>query len=92
MTNSVISTVKVEMYSTAMCPFCAHARRLLERKGIKYTEYRIDKESDLREEMISRSNRTSVPQIFIDNRHVGGFDDLAELDVDDELDGLLQIC
>ena len=92
MTNSVISTVKVEMYSTALCPYCARARMLFDKKGVKYTEYRIDNEAGLREEMINRSKRTSVPQIFIDDKHVGGFDDLAELDVDNELDGLLQLC
>ncbi|NOX43860.1 MAG: glutaredoxin 3 [Gammaproteobacteria bacterium] len=80
---------KVEIYSTARCPYCQLARQFLDKKGIQYIEFFIDKESHLREEMIARSDRTSVPQIFIDGEHVGGFEDMAELDVDGELDSLL---
>ncbi len=89
MASSVVSAVKIEIYSTALCPYCSRAKMLLDKKGVHYTEYRIDQKMDLRDEMIERSDRTSVPQIFIDDKHVGGFDDLAELDVDDELDALL---
>ena len=91
MASSVVSTVKVEIYSTDLCPFCSRAKMLLDKKGVRYTEYRIDHQIELRDEMIERSDRTSVPQIFINEKHVGGFDDLAELDVDDELDTLLQL-
>ena len=91
MTSSVVSTVKVEVYSTALCPYCSRAKMLLDKKGVHYTEYRIDQQTDLRHEMVQRSDRTSVPQIFINDKHIGGFDDLAELDVDDELDTLLQL-
>jgi len=91
MTSSVVSAVKIEIYSTALCPFCSRAKMLLDKKGVRYTEYRVDQQTDLRDEMIGRSDRTSVPQIFINEIHVGGFDDLAELDVDDELDTLLQL-
>jgi len=92
MPSSVVSTVKVEIYSTALCPYCSRAKMLLDKKSVPYTEYRIDQQTGLRDEMIKRSNhRTSVPQIFINNKHIGGFDELAELDVDDELDALLQL-
>jgi len=91
MTSSVVSTVKVEIYSTALCPYCSRAKMLLDKKGVSYTEYRIDQQTNLRDEMEQRSDRTSVPQIFINDKHVGGFDDLAELDVDEELDALLQL-
>jgi glutaredoxin 3 len=89
MNNPATQAVKVEVYSTALCPYCSRARRLLEKKGIEFTEYRVDKDPDLRAEMEQRSRRTSVPQIFIGGRHIGGFDDMAELDIDGELDSLL---
>jgi glutaredoxin 3 len=77
----------VTLYTTAMCPFCVRARNLLDKKGVEYTDIRIDDQPDMRVEMEQRANgRTSVPQIFIDDFHVGGFDDMAELDVDGELD------
>ncbi|HEX9803229.1 MAG TPA: glutaredoxin 3 [Gammaproteobacteria bacterium] len=77
----------VTLYTTAMCPYCVRARNLLDRKGVEYTDIRIDEKPELRPEMVTRANgRTSVPQIFIDDFHVGGFDDMAELDVDGELD------
>ncbi len=77
----------VVMYTTAHCPYCIRARNLLDKKGVAYTDLRVDDNPALRPEMIERaSGRTSVPQIFIDDFHVGGFDDMAELDVDGELD------
>ncbi|WP_455220561.1 glutaredoxin 3 [Kaarinaea lacus] len=88
--NSNISkSVKVEIYSTAYCPYCTRARMLLDSKGVPYTEIRVDQDISLRSEMERRSNRTSVPQIFIGNRHIGGFDDLAELEFGEELDAIL---
>ncbi|MBE0510472.1 MAG: glutaredoxin 3 [Chromatiales bacterium] len=77
---------QVVMYSTASCPYCVRARQLLEKKGVDYTDIRIDQQPTLRPEMERLSGRSSVPQIFIGEFHVGGFDDLAELDVDGELD------
>ena len=77
---------KIEVYSTGSCPFCVRARSLLEKKGVEFEEYRIDKEPELRATMEERAGRTSVPQIFIDDYHVGGFDELSEMDVDGELD------
>jgi glutaredoxin 3 len=78
------------MYSTGWCPYCARARALLERKGIAFHEIDIETGAELRAEMIARSGRRSVPQIFIGERHVGGFEELYELDRSGELDSLLQ--
>ena len=80
---------KVEMYSTRLCPYCMAAKRLLASKGVDYVDYEVDADFERREEMMSRSGRTSVPQIFIDDVHVGGFDELAELDAEDALDPML---
>lgn len=81
---------KIEIYSTGSCPFCVRARMLLERKDAPYTEYRIDHQPELRTEMEERaSGSTSVPQIFIDGRHIGGCDDLYALDTGGELEPLL---
>ena len=82
---------RVEIYTKFMCPYCARAKRLLESKGIDYEETEISMSADKREEMIQRANgRTTVPQIFIDGRHIGGSDDLAELEGTGRLDPLLQ--
>jgi glutaredoxin 3 len=71
----------VVMYSTAVCPYCVQAERLLAAKGVKdITRIRVDQDPARREEMIARTGRRTVPQIFIGDRHVGGFDDLAALD------------
>lgn len=80
----------VEMYSTAFCPYCVRARRLLKQKGIEFEEIRVDKDQDQMRSMIQRSQRTTVPQIFIDERHIGGYDDMAALDRAGKLDPLLQ--
>ncbi len=83
---------QVVMYTTGMCPYCIRARNLLEKKGIAYQEHRVDLDPQLRPEMEQRSGRTSVPQIFIGDFHVGGFDDMAELDVEGRLDELLGLA
>lgn len=81
----------VVMYSTGFCPYCVRARMLLERKGVNFTEIRVDLEPQRRPEMIQRSGgRTSVPQIFIDSFHVGGCDDMYALEQQGRLDPLLQ--
>ncbi|WPL18791.1 Glutaredoxin-3 [Thiorhodovibrio winogradskyi] len=82
--------VKIEMYSTASCPYCVRARRLLNKKGAEFEEIRIDQDPSQEAVMIQRSERFTVPQIFIDGRHIGGYDDMAELDMDDRLDPLLR--
>ncbi len=79
----------VVMYCTAFCPYCTFARRLLSSKGINIKEILIDREPPYRSEMESRSGRTSVPQIFIDDYHVGGYDELSGLEMDNKLDLLL---
>ncbi|AIJ08127.1 MULTISPECIES: glutaredoxin 3 [Edwardsiella] len=79
----------VEIYTKATCPFCLRAKALLTAKGAGFDEIAIDANSEKREEMIARSGRTTVPQIFIDGRHIGGCDDLHALDARGELDPLL---
>jgi glutaredoxin 3 len=81
----------VVMYTTAICPYCVRAKMLLQRKGIDYEERRIEGSRELMREMLERSQRRTVPQIFIDDFHVGGFDDLAELDMEGRLDELLGV-
>lgn len=82
---------KVVMYLTASCPYCVRADMLMRRKGIEYEQIRVDVQPELRAEMIQRANgRTSVPQIFIDDYHVGGCDDLYALEGRGELDDLLE--
>lgn len=81
---------KVEIYTKAFCPYCSRAMRLLADKGVAPTEYDITMGGPQRQEMIQRSNgRTTVPQVFIDGRHIGGSDDLAALDARGGLDPLL---
>jgi len=79
---------KVTVYSTLLCPYCFAARRLLKNKGIEFEEIRVDKHPEKRQEMIQRSGRFTVPQIFIDDFHVGGYDDMAELNRKGKLDAL----
>jgi glutaredoxin 3 len=80
---------QVIVYSSAFCPYCDRAKRLLTSKGVGYAEIRIDIEHDKMVEMMQRSNRRTVPQIFIDDLHVGGYDDMAALDRDGKLNALL---
>ena len=82
---------RVEIYTKFGCPYCARAKHLLEEKGAQYEEYEINSAPGKRDEMLERSNgRHTVPQIFIDGRHIGGSDDLAALDRSGGLDPLLQ--
>jgi glutaredoxin 3 len=81
--------VDVLMYSKSWCPYCHQARELLRRKGVAFREIDIEAQPDKRAEMIARSQRTTVPQIFIGSAHVGGCDDLHELEDRGELDPLL---
>lgn len=81
----------VVMYSTQVCPYCQMAERLLKQRGVEHLEKRlIDKDPALREEMMSRTGRRTVPQIFIDDKHIGGYDDLSALDRKGELKPLLE--
>jgi glutaredoxin 3 len=82
---------KVRMYSTAVCPYCVRAERLLSSKGITEIEkIRVDLEPRLRDEMVAQTGRRTVPQIYVGDTHVGGFEDLAALDHAGGLDRLLQ--
>ena len=81
---------KVLMYSTGVCPFCVMAERLLRAKGVQEIEkVRVDLEPARRAEMVDRTGRRTVPQIYVGDRHVGGYDDLAALDRAGGLDSLL---
>lgn len=81
----------VVMYCTATCPYCIRAQRLLEDKGVAFEQVRVDLEPDRRAEMVQRAGgRTSVPQIFIEDMHVGGCDEIYALDRAGKLDALLQ--
>ena len=77
------------MYATGWCPYCAAARELLSRKQVAFTEIDIDRQHGARDEMVDRSGRRTVPQIFIGERHIGGFDDLAALERSGQLGPLL---
>jgi glutaredoxin 3 len=80
----------VEIYTWSRCPFCIRAKALLDKKGVDYTEYVIDGDEGARAKMSVRANgRRSVPQIFIDDQHIGGCDDIHALDAQGKLDPLL---
>ena len=81
---------KVIMYTSAYCPYCANAERLLTSKGvIEISKIRVDLEPAQRVEMMQKTGRRTVPQIYIDNQHIGGFDDLRALDLAGGLEPLL---
>ncbi len=81
---------KVQIYTTGWCPYCARARQLLAAKNVEFEEIDVDARAQAREEMIARSGRRTVPQIFINQTHVGGCDDLIALDEAGGLEPLLQ--
>lgn len=85
-----LSLPKVIIYTTESCPYCRQAERLLTAKNIAYTEIRVDQDAALKEEMMTRSGRRSVPQIFINDQSIGGFDDMVALEKTGELDILLK--
>lgn len=83
-------TPKVEIYTWSSCPFCIRAKKLLDQKGIDYTEYCIDGDESARRDMAERANgRRSLPQIFINGHHVGGCDDLFALDAQGGVEPML---
>ena len=85
-----MSTPDIVLYVTGWCPFCDRARDLLVKKGLAYREINIDEDGESREEMMARSGRRTVPQIFIGDRHIGGCDDLFALEGSGGLDRLIQ--
>jgi len=84
-----MTTANVIIYTTAYCPYCVRAKMLLDKKGVSYEEIAVDRQPDKRIEMEMKSGGTSVPQIFINGKHIGGCDDMYELEMDKELDALL---
>jgi glutaredoxin 3 len=83
-------SAKVEIYTWATCPFCIRAKYLLSSKGVEFTEYGIDGDEKARSTMAKRANGSrSVPQIFINDQHIGGCDDIYALDAQGKLDPLL---
>lgn len=83
-------TAKVKVYSTTFCPYCVRAKQLLERKGVAYTEINLDKEDpEVRIELTQKTKHRTVPQIFINEQFIGGFDQLYALEKEGKLDQLL---
>ncbi len=82
----------ITMYSTRFCPYCMRARFLLDSKNVDYTDIGVDARPDLRREMMEKSGRRTVPQIWIGERHVGGYEDLARLEQQGKLDELLKLA
>jgi len=81
---------KTEIYTKSYCPFCHRAKELLEIKGVSFVEYDVTRDNELEQKMRQRAGRHTVPQIFIDDRHIGGCDDLFALDERGGLDPLLK--
>lgn len=80
---------EILIYTTKICPYCVMAKRLLDKKGAAYTEINVDAQPGLREEMMAKTQRRTVPQIYIGDLHVGGFDELYALEQKQQLDALL---
>ena len=85
-----MTQLAVTVYVSGWCPYCQRATGLLAQKNLEFSEINIEDDEKLREEMYARSNRRTVPQIFIGDKHVGGCDDLFDLDRSGELDRLIQ--
>lgn len=85
-------TAQVKLYTTRFCPYCIRAKQLLEHKGVGYEEIAVDTQPQLRQEMMQLSGRRTVPQIWIDSHHVGGYDDLAMLERQGQLDSMLKLA
>jgi len=85
-----VTQLAVTVYVSGWCPYCQRATGLLAQKNVEFSEINIEDDEKLREEMYARSNRRTVPQIFIGDKHVGGCDDLFDLERSGELDRLIQ--
>lgn len=81
---------RVQIYCTKACPYCRRAEELLRKRGIRFEKIRVDLSRGKLREMLRRSRRDSVPQIFINDQHIGGYDELRKLDKKGKLSGLLQ--
>lgn len=84
----LIATIII--YSSLTCPYCDHAKELLDQKGLAYKEVNVDQDPNYLREMVEKSGRRTVPQIFIDDKHIGGFDDLRRLNESGKLDALVK--
>ncbi len=84
-----MSQADITVYYAPFCPYCGWARQLLNSKKVRFTMINVNDSQDIRQEMELRAGQTSVPQIFIGDTHVGGYDDMAALDDKDELDSLI---
>lgn len=80
---------KILIYTANLCPYCTMAKRLLDKKGASYEEQNIDSKPGLRQQMMKKTKRRTVPQIYIGDKHIGGFDELYTLEMENELDGYL---
>jgi glutaredoxin 3 len=89
-TPAVITPAVITIYSSAICPYCVAAKNFLKSKGLAWTEVRIDIDHAAREAMMAKTRRTSVPQIFVGDTHVGGYDDMMALHRAGKFEPLLQ--
>ncbi|MBF6023631.1 glutaredoxin 3 [Lysobacter niastensis] len=89
MSESVRAVPEIVIYTTAICPYCVAAKNFLKSKGQSWTEVRVDLDPSEREKMVARARRTSVPQIFVGETHVGGYDDMIALHREGGLEPLL---
>jgi len=80
----------VTIYTTQFCPFCVRAKMLLDKKDAPYNEIKVDQDYNLRREMMAKSGRQTVPQIWIGDKHIGGCDELYQLEYENKLDQLLK--
>jgi glutaredoxin 3 len=81
---------RIEVYTTPSCAYCVRAKRLLQERGLAYEEFDVAHDDELRESVMQRSGRRTVPQIFIDGKSIGGYEELAEMDASGELATLTQ--
>lgn len=80
----------ITLYTTAICPYCVAAKNFLKSKGMDWTEVRIDRDPEARARMLERARRTSVPQIFVGDTHVGGYDDMIALHREGRFEALVE--
>lgn len=86
-----MSQPKIRIYTTANCPYCEWSKAVFKEKGVDYEEIRLDLDDRVREEVVKMTGRTSAPQIYIGDTHVGGYDDMVALDDEGKLDALLDL-
>lgn len=90
MSDTASETPEILIYTSAICPYCIAAKNFLKSKGHQWTEVRIDLDASEREKMVARTRRTSVPQIFVGDTHVGGYDELIALHREGKLEPMLE--